>query len=190
MTWRRKEPGHQQTVIDLVITEYFGFSTRRDKCMGSGTESSGPWFNLKMLYYQYRKSHCGDKTVVRSSYPHNGISYTGKMSSLYWIRPLIFIDTACVVPVQINLFLQDRYPIAHYWGWAMGYLLFAQGLIISVLSSQIPCCMQYHLYWNGPDCIDGLVQDCSNSIANALELLQCYIKPSVWYIETYVTLLK
>ena len=39
-----------------------------------------------MSSYQCRKSHCGDKTVVRSSYLHNGISYTGKMSSLYWIR--------------------------------------------------------------------------------------------------------
>ena len=48
----------------------------------------GPWFNIKMSSYQYRKSHCGDKTVVRSSYLHNGISYTGKMSSLYWIRAL------------------------------------------------------------------------------------------------------
>ena len=47
---------------------------------------TGPWFNIKMLSYQYRKSHCGDKTVVRSSYLHNGISYTGKMVSLYWIR--------------------------------------------------------------------------------------------------------
>ena len=28
-------------------------------------------------------SHCGDKTVVRLSYLHNGISYTGRMSSLY-----------------------------------------------------------------------------------------------------------
>ena len=45
----------------------------------------GPWFNIKMSSYQYRKCHCGDKTVVRSSYLHNGISYTGKMSSLYWI---------------------------------------------------------------------------------------------------------
>ena len=45
-----------------------------------------PWFNIKMAYYQYRKSHCGDKTVVRSSYLPNGISYTGKMTSLYWIR--------------------------------------------------------------------------------------------------------
>ena len=28
--------------------------------------------------------------------------------------------------------------------------------------------------------IDGLVQDCSNSIANALELLQSYTKPWIW----------
>ena len=48
---------------------------------------SGPWFNIKMSSYQYRKSHCGDKTVVRSSYHHNGISYTGKMTSFYWISP-------------------------------------------------------------------------------------------------------
>ena len=45
----------------------------------------GPRFKIKMSSYQYRKSHCGDKTVVRSSYLHNGISYTGKMLSLYWI---------------------------------------------------------------------------------------------------------
>ena len=45
----------------------------------------GPRFNIKMSSYQYRKSHCGDKTVVRSSYLHNGISYTGKMLFLYWI---------------------------------------------------------------------------------------------------------
>ena len=40
------------------------------------------------LCYLCRKSHCGDKTVVRSSYLHNGISYICKMSSLYWIRAL------------------------------------------------------------------------------------------------------
>ena len=51
--------------------------------------SSGPWFNIKMASYQYRKSHCGDKTVVRSSYLHNGISYPGKMSSFNWIETLI-----------------------------------------------------------------------------------------------------
>ena len=46
----------------------------------------GGWFNIKMPSYQYRKSHCGDKTILRPSYLHNGISYTGKITSLYWIR--------------------------------------------------------------------------------------------------------
>ena len=49
-------------------------------------EQPGPWFNIKMSSYQYRKSHCGNKTILRPSYLHNGISYTAKMSSLYWIR--------------------------------------------------------------------------------------------------------
>ena len=44
-----------------------------------------PRLNIKMSSYRYRKSHCGDKAVVRSSYRHNGISYTGKMTYLYWI---------------------------------------------------------------------------------------------------------
>ena len=41
-----------------------------------------------MTSYQYRKSHCGDKTILRLSYLHIGISYTGEMPSLYWIRAL------------------------------------------------------------------------------------------------------
>ena len=53
--------------------------------------TTGPRFNIKMSSYQYRKSHCGDKTVVRSSYLHNGISYTGKTTSLYWIRAQILL---------------------------------------------------------------------------------------------------
>ena len=46
------------------------------------------WFNIKMQSYQYRKFHCGYKTILRPCYLHNGISYTGKMTSLYWIRVL------------------------------------------------------------------------------------------------------
>ena len=53
--------------------------------------ASGPWFNIKMSSYQYRKSHCGDKTILRPSYLHNGISYTGKMASLYWIRAHVYL---------------------------------------------------------------------------------------------------
>ena len=52
-------------------------------------KQSGGWSNKKMSSYQYRKFHCGDKTVARSSYLHNRISYTGKMASFCWISPLI-----------------------------------------------------------------------------------------------------
>ena len=49
------------------------------------------WFNIKMSSNQYRKCHCGDKTILRSSYLHNGISYTGKMTCLYWIRAWLLV---------------------------------------------------------------------------------------------------
>ena len=61
--------------------------------LGNGN-LSGPWFNinLKMSSYQYRKSRYRDKMILQLSYVHNGISYilvySGKMTSLYWIRPL------------------------------------------------------------------------------------------------------
>ena len=70
-------------------------------------EELGPWFNVKIPSYQYRKSHCGDKTVVRSSYLHNGIFYTGKMASLYWIRAPVFsihntdsVPKLCTQPIK------------------------------------------------------------------------------------------
>ena len=62
-----------------------------------------PWFNIKMSSYQYKKSHCGDKTVIRSSYLHNGISYTGNMTSLYWISPL---DTTAAGTMGVHLMFQ------------------------------------------------------------------------------------
>ena len=38
------------------------------------------WFNMKMPpYHQCGNSHCGDKTILRPSYLHNGISYTGEI---------------------------------------------------------------------------------------------------------------
>ena len=63
----------------------------------SGAATRGPiQYKDVVLLYLYRKSHCGDKTVVRSSYLHSGISYTGKtflyiffilnQGPEYWIR--------------------------------------------------------------------------------------------------------
>ena len=62
-------------------------------------QEPGLWFNIKMSSSQYRKSHCGDKTVVRSSYLHNWISHIGKMSCLYWIGALIF---KCVAEISLH----------------------------------------------------------------------------------------
>ena len=49
----------------------------------------GPQFNTKMSSGLYRKTLCGDKTILRPSYLNNEISYTGKTTSLYWIRALV-----------------------------------------------------------------------------------------------------
>ena len=72
---------------------------------------SGGWFNIKMPSYQYRKSHCGDKTILRPSYLHNGISYTGKITSLYWIRvqvPSSFPPNIVYSTPQNSIFI-DRF---------------------------------------------------------------------------------
>ena len=62
--------------------------------LGNGN-LSGTWFNIKMSTYQYRKSHCGDEMILQRSYVLNGISYTGKMTSLYWISPLVCGSHTC-----------------------------------------------------------------------------------------------
>ena len=74
---------HHEHSISQFTKTHFGSSPNVVKYFSA---SQGPWFNIKMISYQYRKSHCGDKTILRPSYLHNEISYTGKMTSLYWIR--------------------------------------------------------------------------------------------------------
>ena len=84
-------------------------------------------FNIKMSSYQYRKSHYGDKTVVRSSYLHNGISYTGKMASLYWIRSL------AVSSYGIELFM-TQYPGP---GTRRFNCIYYSDVIMSAMASEI-----------------------------------------------------
>ena len=78
------------------------------------TETPGSWFNRKISPYQYRESHCGDKMVVRSSYLHNGISCTGKMTSLYWIRGLMF---TLALPMYISVAVMVALFIWKFWGF-------------------------------------------------------------------------
>ena len=74
----------------------------------------GPWFNIKMSSYQYRKSHCGCKTILWPSYLHNDISYTGKTTSLYWIRDQVLLVTALWPTLQWST------VIARYMGPTLG----------------------------------------------------------------------
>ena len=60
-----------------------------------------------MQSYQYRKSHYGDKTVVRSSHFYNGIFFTGRMASLYWISHLVLRQPADFLVICILVFLQQ-----------------------------------------------------------------------------------
>ena len=64
------------------------------------------------LSYQYRKSHCGDKTILRPLYLHNGISYTGKTTSLYLIGALVFVKLTVsfriTSPAPVFVELPDR----------------------------------------------------------------------------------
>ena len=85
-----------------------------------GAESG--WFNKNMPSYQYRKSHCGDKTIMWSSYLYNGISYTGK-TSLYWISAL------CIIDHWLKTFLKHE-----EWGLLSQFPMFHYFLNFSVLS--------------------------------------------------------
>ena len=87
------------------------------------TLRSGPWFNIKISSYQYRKSHCGDKTVVRSSSLLNGISYTGKMSSLYWIGALIYVQ-AILASISIVYKAFICHPRGQIRLWPLLYHIF------------------------------------------------------------------
>ena len=97
-----------------------------DELKVGNTITPGPWFNIKMSAYQYRKSHCGDKTVVRSSYLHNGDSYIGKITSLYWIRaqvptrlfgllnyPIFIIMQRCLIMTTTEK--KTYYMLSHYF---------------------------------------------------------------------------
>ena len=108
--------------ILCVICYYFG-----GKC--HTIRQLGPWFNINMPSCQYRKSHCWDKTIVRPSYFHNGISYTGKMTSLYWIRALttlycvgygvnyinIMAYLLTFVGRYVGVFCQNFDYLQHFW---------------------------------------------------------------------------
>ena len=86
--------------------------------------------------YQYRKSHCGDKMVIRSSYLHSGISYTGKTKSLHWNK------TPSVKKNWHKWYWHKWYWHKWYWQnwiksswfWPMPCVLFSSMLFFSLMT--------------------------------------------------------
>ena len=72
---------------------------------------SGPRFNIRMIPHQHRKFHCGDKTILRPYYLHNGIFYIGKTASLYWIRAQVDI------PWSLMPWLHESADHQQSWYW-------------------------------------------------------------------------
>ena len=94
----------------------------------------GTWLNIKMLSYQYRKSNCGDKTILRPSYLHNRISHTGKMSSSYWIRALTPFETyTLALPPELQ------------W-WQISFL--KEHLSVYIPSHSFSCQIPSAIYWH------------------------------------------
>ena len=96
----------------------------------------GPRFNIKMSSYQCRKSHSGDETILRPSYLHNGISYTGKTTSLYSIGAQCFLSpsgaTCLLVYLESNLPLAACHTSDLYTArWAACRILYNKSLAIT-----------------------------------------------------------
>ena len=70
--------------------------------------NQGPDLNITISSYHYRKSHCGDKTILWLSHLHNGISYTGK-TFLYWIRvPEFELPQSCTKLITCTLLFKSN----------------------------------------------------------------------------------
>ena len=74
-----------------------------------------------MTSYQYRKSHCGDKTNLWPSYLHSGSSYTGKTTSLYWIRALVSFWRTIIY---------TTYQYIYTKMWLMSRCIFSVGVLM------------------------------------------------------------
>ena len=80
-----------RSMKNALFSSFFALGTVGGWILTQSTSSGD--VNQGLVQYKYailpyRKFHCGDETILRLSYLHNGIAYTGKMTFLYWIRAL------------------------------------------------------------------------------------------------------
>ena len=77
----------------------------------------GGWFNIKMPSYQYRKSHCGDKTILWLTV------LSPQWNFLYWQDNIFILNQGPVFYHQSQTHL-DAFPQhAHLWCVELTFLL-------------------------------------------------------------------
>ena len=78
----------------------------------------------------------------------------------------------------INTFRASLYR--NLWPWLTHAICSSKRELPQCCSEGFLECKLNKFHWN----IDGLAQDCSNAIADAIELLQSCAKPSICYLES------
>ena len=68
---------------------------------------TGGWFHIKILSYQYRNSHYGDKRNLWLSYLHKGISYADQIQSEV---PCLSMSSALIHHDQMKILLRLMEP--------------------------------------------------------------------------------
>ena len=116
-----------------------------------------------MSSYQYRKSHYGDKTIVRPSYLHNGVSLTGKMICLYYIRAKCCFLWHCFPNHIQRSPIIDRFILAYFLPWR------SQGIIAGV---------SYQILWITTMQITYIINDALSSMQNKalLYIVESWLK--------------
>ena len=110
-------------------------SMDRNTIINGAKKRLAPGFKIKMSSNQYRKCHCGNKPLLRSSYLYNGNSYTGKSASICWISSWHEIAwLGCLVIIITMSFHQ--YRKSYCW----------DKMVLRPSTMWMPILIRWHLY--------------------------------------------
>ena len=77
--------------------------------------SSGPCFNIKIIFLRYGDAHVKDKTVTRLSYLQRGDRYTGKTTFYFETYPWLFVLLNAAVLYAILCYIGLHYDCAQLY---------------------------------------------------------------------------
>ena len=129
-----------------------------------------------MSSYQYRRSHCGDKTILWLSYLHNGISYTGRRHLYIESGPWCLLNC-------MRWDMSLRWPLLTLLSWHLILYLFyvCPSIHPSICSSSHQCDKNFLLIflWFINVCIYNYLSFSDSFSNNALPAKYCVLPYSI-----------